>query len=130
MVATPTVLVTARTVAVVILFLFLSTLETVQFLDLLPGHPKMAFAPSEPPGTPVEDSPPPFEVNDDLGTVDLAIVGRFVCSYEVFLGVEFNKAVPSGFTLEIPDDLDRFDNTVFLQMRWHLPRIRNSDSFR
>jgi hypothetical protein len=122
------VLVATGTLTLALLLFALFTFKTVHFLDLLSGHPEVASASSEPAGTPVEESPASFEVYDDLGTIDFAVVGRLVGSDEVLLGVEFHKSITSGFTFKVSDDPYRFDDTVFLQMRWHLPRIRNSDS--
>lgn len=125
-IVTATVLMASGTLTFISLF-FLCTLKTIKFLDLFSSHPKMTFTSSKAAWAPVEKGSSSFEIHNNLGSIDFAVVGWFVSFDKVFFGVKFDKAITSGFTLKITDDLHRFDDTVFLQMRCHLPRIRNSN---
>jgi len=123
---------TSWSVSVSFLFLLLFALlflNDLKFLDFLLSHAEVSFPSSESSWPPTEQSPSSLVVNDDLGSIDFSVVGTLVGSCEVILVIELNETISSWFSLGISDNPDRFNNTVFLQLWQHLPRIRNSDSF-
>ena len=56
----------------------------------------------------------PFVINDDLMTVNLAVVGIFVCGNEVFLVVKLHKTVPARLAVLVAHHADGLDDAVLL----------------
>jgi hypothetical protein len=53
-------------------------------------------------------------INDDLVSIDFAIIGVLVGGYEVILVIKLNEGIAAGLTLLIADDPHGFNDTVLL----------------
>ena len=94
------------------------------------GQTKVSFASSKTSRSPTEHSSSSFEVYNYLWTIDFTIVSILVGCGKVFLVIELHESIATWLVFEITNDSYRFDDTVFLQIDWHLPQIRNANFFK
>ena len=97
----------------------------IQLFDFLLCHPQVAPASSESSRSPVEDSSSPLVVHSNLRPINFAVVSTLISRSKILLRVELDKPISLGFPFKIPNNFNRFNNAVFLQLNKHLPRISN-----
>lgn len=116
-----------------LVFFFLFTFSSFGFLhgfSFLFGQTKVSFSSSKSSRSPWKECSSPLKVYNYLWTIDFTIVCILVGCCKVFLVIELDESIASRVVLEITNDSYRFDDTVFLQIDWHLPQIQNANFFK